>query len=406
MPYIGRVAPAPVSLLTMALALAALGCRDAESPTAPESAAPELATVAPPGALPFAQVSTGTYHSCGVTTGGRAYCWGGDDKGQLGDGQMPINTSRTTPVAVLGGLRFRHVSAGYEHTCGVTTEYRVYCWGLNFFGQLGRGTQGSDNFSFSTPAEVVGGRRYRQVRAGYSHTCAITLEDVAFCWGENGYGQLGDGTTTWRPRPVRVLGTMAWRQLSGGGEHTCGVTKSDQLYCWGLNDHGQLGTGRTTNSARPAPVSGGRQFHQVEAGGYHSCGVTTAYAAYCWGLNFNGALGDGTTIERHTPGAVAGLRRFDHVNAGDLHTCGVTRAGKGFCWGRNETGQLGDGSLTNRLTPVAVAGGLELQMVSSGLVHTCAVTTDHRAWCWGSAGPLGDGTLIRRLVPVPVVAPS
>jgi alpha-tubulin suppressor-like RCC1 family protein len=406
MPRTRWFAPAPVSRLTLALILGTVGCRDAESPTAPVSGPSEVAAAAPAGALDFVQVSTGTFHTCGVTGDGRAYCWGGDDKGQLGDGKMPINISITRPVAVLGGLRFRHVSAGYEHTCGVTTDNRVYCWGLNYFGQLGRGTQGSDNFSFATPAEVLGGRRYRQVRAGYSHTCAITLNDVAFCWGENSNGQLGDGTTTWRPQPVRVRGGLQWAQLSGGGNHTCGVTRSEQLYCWGQNNYGQLGIGNTTNSLSPVPVSGGRQFQQVDAGGYHTCAVTTANAAYCWGFNFVGALGDGTTIERHTPGAVAGLRKFDHVNAGDLHTCGVTLAGKGFCWGRNEFGQLGDGSAINRTKPVLVAGGLDLQMVSAGLFHTCAITTDHRAWCWGSGGLLGDGTTTRRFEPVAVLGPS
>jgi alpha-tubulin suppressor-like RCC1 family protein len=393
---------------------AVFGCgENPQSPTgADEAAGPRVATAVSAGTLAFAQVSTGAFHTCGVTTAGRAYCWGGNDKGQLGDGTTVVNVTRTTPVAVVGGLRFRHVTAGYEHTCGVTTDDRVYCWGLNFFGQLGNGTQGSDHFLVATPAEVVGGHRFRQVRAGYSHTCAITRSDLAFCWGENIYGQLGDGTTIGdatpdrgRATPVRVLGELQWRQLSGGGEHTCGVTQTDQLYCWGLNDHGQLGNGTTTNRLKPAPVSGGRQFRQVDAGGYHTCAVTTGNLAYCWGFNFVGALGDGTTTQRLTPGAVAGLRRFDHVNAGDLHTCGVTLARRGFCWGRNATGQLGDGTTISRLRPVQPGGGLELRQVSGGLLHTCGVTTDDLAYCWGSGGLLGDGTTTRRLLPVPVVAP-
>jgi hypothetical protein len=392
----------PVLIVT--LALLTLGCgEDATSPTAPEPGPALAITSTQP--LSFRQVSVGTFHTCGVTTAGRAYCWGGNDKGQLGDGTTFINTARTTPSAVIGGLRFRHVSSGYEHTCGVTIDDRIYCWGLNYFGQLGNGTQGSDHFSVATPAEIVGGRRYKQVRAGYSHTCAITRANEAFCWGENSQGQLGDGTLTWRPAPRRVLGGLAWRALGGGGVHTCGVTQADQVYCWGLNNHGQLGIGNISPRLKPVPVSGGRQFRQVEAGGYHTCAVTTSSVAYCWGLNFMGALGDGTTTERLTPGAVAGQRRFDHVSAGDLHTCGVTLAGRGFCWGRNEYGHLGDGTLANRLTPVQPGGGLELRQISAGLFHTCGVTTDDRAYCWGSGGLLGDGTTINRLLPVPVAGP-
>jgi alpha-tubulin suppressor-like RCC1 family protein len=393
-----------VPVLLAVLMTASLGCgEDTLSPTGAEPS--EAVATVSTAALAFVQVSAGTFHTCGVTRDGLAYCWGGNDKGQLGNGTSRINVGYTSPVAVIGGHHFRHVTTGYEHSCGVTVEDRVYCWGQNFFGQLGNGTSGSDHFQFETPTLVAGGRRFRQVRAGYSHTCAITLSNVAFCWGENNYGQLGDGTTTWRSVPVRVLGGLVWGQLSGGGEHTCGVIQTDQLYCWGLNDHGQLGNGSTINRLKPFPVSGGRQFRQVDAGGYHTCAVTTGDLAYCWGFNFNGALGDGTTTEHLTPGAVAGLRRFDHVNAGDLHTCGVTLAGKGFCWGRNEFGQLGDGTTTNRLKPVQLGIALEMRQVSAGLFHTCGVTTDDRAYCWGSGGLLGDGTTTRRLTPVAVVGP-
>jgi alpha-tubulin suppressor-like RCC1 family protein len=395
----------------VALAAAALGCgQDSFSPSEPESS-PELAAATAAAPLSFVQVSTGTFHSCGVTTDGRAYCWGGNDKGQLGDGTIFVNVARTTPSAVIGGLRFRHVSVGHEHSCGVTIDDRAYCWGQNFFGQLGNGTQGSDHFSVATPAEVVGGRHFRQVRAGYSHTCAITRANVAYCWGENIYGQLGNGTIgggglPGRAVPVRVLGSIAWRQLSGGGEHTCGVSQTDQVYCWGLNDKGQLGIGNTGNRSKPVPVSGGRQFRQVEAGGNHTCAVSTGNLAYCWGYNFNGALGDGTTTQRLTPGAVAGLRRFDHVNAGDLYTCGVTLTGRAFCWGLNQTGQLGDGTGATRLTPVPVAGGLTFSLISAGLFHSCAVTTSNRAYCWGIGALLGSGTSTASLTPVPVVGPA
>jgi alpha-tubulin suppressor-like RCC1 family protein len=387
--------------------IATLGCReDAGSPTDPEPTSAEGAALAAP--LAFVQVSTGAFHTCGVAADGRAYCWGGNNAGQLGDGTIFGTTPRTTPSAVIGGLRFRHVSAGYEHSCGVTTDDRVYCWGQNFFGQLGNGTQGSDHFEVPTPAEVVGGHRFRQVRAGYSHTCAITPAGLAFCWGENIRGQVGDGTSgVNRDVPVRVLGNHRWAQLTGGGAHTCGVTQSHQLFCWGWNEHGQLGNGTTISRLRPIPVSGGREFRQVEAGGEHTCAASTSDLAYCWGRNVDGSLGDGTLSDRLTPGAVAGSRRFANVSAGSTHSCGVTLQGRGFCWGRNSQGQVGDGTLNSRLTPVALAVPLALKAIAaSNLVHTCAVTTTNRAYCWGNGGLLGDGTTTRRLFPVPVVGPS
>ncbi|MGH7515451.1 MAG: RCC1 domain-containing protein, partial [Gemmatimonadales bacterium] len=309
--------------------------------------------------------------------------------------------------AVLGGLRFRHVSVGYDHTCGVTTDNRAYCWGLNMWGQVGDGTKGENNWRLR-PVAVAGGHRFRQVRAGWSHTCAVTLDDVAYCWGYNGNGQVGDGAVepAGRATPVRVLGALVWSELTGGGEHTCGLTQAGRIYCWGLNDRGQLGIGNTSPRLKPVPVSGGQQFRQVDVGGFHSCAITLTGLAYCWGFNRWGGIGDGTTADRLTPGAVAGVRKFDHVDAGGYHTCGVTLAQRTFCWGFNETGQLGDGTASNRLTPVQIGIGLGLRQVRAGLVHTCGVTTDNRAYCWGAGGGrLGDGETATRLVPVPVAPP-
>jgi alpha-tubulin suppressor-like RCC1 family protein len=395
-----RLAP----LLAPALLAAALGCsEDAESPTAPESAAPALAAAAP---LSFRQVSAGRNHTCGVTTNDRAYCWGDNTWGQLGDGAPGFD--RFAPVRVLGGLRFRHVSAGFDHTCGVTTDDRAFCWGRNDFNQLGDATSASR----PTPGAVAsGGRRFRQVRAG-GHTCALTLFDVAFCWGWNGSGQLGDGTTTQREVPVRVLGGLRWGQLNVGGSHTCGVTTEKRAYCWGgnagpLGDGGQLGDGTTTNRLRPVTVSGGLLIRQIDAAlGFHTCAVTTADRAYCWGIGENGQLGNGTITVQKTPIAVAGVRGYDHVSTGFRHSCGVSLAGRGFCWGWNGAGQLGIGMADSdqHPTPSLVGNGLPLGQVSAGYIHTCGLTTGGLAYCWGKNvhGQLGDGTSTDRPTPVAV----
>jgi len=404
-----RLAP----LLTQGLVVAVLGCReDAASPTGPEPT-PAL-DVTPAGVLSFRQVSAGSglsgdVHACGVTTDDRAYCWGANLWGQLGIGTSTGpedcgNPCSTRPVAVLGGLRFRHVSVGDRFTCGITTDDRAYCWGRNVEGQLGDGTQTLR----LTPVAVAGTRRFRQVRAGDNHTCAITLVDVAFCWGWNGEGELGDGTTTQRLTPVRVAGGLRWRQLSGAYVHTCGVTTANRAYCWGSNGTGALGDGTTTRRLRPVAVSGELPFRQIDAGFTHTCGVTTADQAYCWGRSVGpGALGDGTKTSHPTPTLVSGRRPYDHVSAGRAHTCGVSRAERGFCWGGNGTGQLGTGTIAFRLTPTALGVELRLAQVSAGYASSCGVTTDHRAYCWGynSHGQLGDGTTATRLLPVPVAGP-
>jgi alpha-tubulin suppressor-like RCC1 family protein len=352
-------------------------------------------------------VSAGGFHTCGVTTSDLAYCWGRNSEGQLGDGTT--TGRRLTPVAVAGGLRFRQVSAdGFGYTCGVTTDNQAFCWGNNFYGQLGDGT----TTTRLTPVAVAGGLRFRQVSAGAAHTCGVTTDDRAYCWGFNQVGQLGDGTTINRLTPVAVAGGLRFRQLSpDGSAHTCGVTTDDRAYCWGRNAAvGALGDGTTTDRLTPVAVAGGLSFRQVSAGGFHTCGVTTTNLAYCWGYNADGQLGDSTTTRHLRPVRVAGGHRFLQVNAAGSYTCAVNPFNvnpfnRAFCWGNNFYGQLGDGTTTTRLTPVRVVGGLPFRQVSAGGVHTCGVTTSDLAYCWGYNnffGALGDGTLINRRRPTPV----
>jgi alpha-tubulin suppressor-like RCC1 family protein len=390
----GRLAP----VLTPTVVAFALGCGgDTQSPTAPE---PTLA-LATAQVLSFLQVSAGDIHTCGVTTDNRAYCWGQNTHGQLGDGS-PLYTRRLKPVAVAGGLRFLEINAGVGHTCGVTTDYRAYCWGHNDRGQLGDGTT-TDR---PRPVVVGGGRRFRQVSAGAHHSCGVNPYDVAFCWGTGYYGQLGIGAGYFSTLPVRVSGGLLWRRVNAGFSHTCGATTSDRGYCWG----------KPTGARKPVAVAGGLSFRNVLAGsGYISdagdpnpdyiltCGVTTAQRAYCWGV---GAIGSGGNSSG-TPAAVDG-GRLRSVSPGAFHACGVNPYDVAFCWGENTDGQLGIGAINYATTPVRVAGGLRFHQVSASGIgrHTCGETTDHRAYCWGrnNEGQLGDGTTVSRLKPVAVAA--
>jgi alpha-tubulin suppressor-like RCC1 family protein len=350
--------------------------------------------------LAFAAVSTGGAHTCGVTTGGEGYCWGDNSNGEVGDG---TRTQRTSPVAIVGGLTFGVVSAGrgFGHTCGVTTGGAAYCWGLNAEGELGDGTK----IFRSSPVPVVGGLAFAEVSAGYTHTCGVTTSGAAYCWGDNGGGELGDGTNTQRTSPVAVLGGLTFATVSAGDHYTCGVTAGGAAYCWGLNSYGELGDGTTISRTSPVAVMGGLTFATVSATAYaHSCGVTTGGAGYCWGYNTSGEVGDGTTTQRTSPVAVLGGLTFAALSAGYSVTCGVTTGGAAYCWGRNAFGELGDGTMTQRTSPVSVKGGLTIAVVSAAGGHTCGVTTEGAAYCWGwnAYGQLGDGTTTDRLTPTRV----
>jgi alpha-tubulin suppressor-like RCC1 family protein len=385
-------------VLAAALLLAALGCREDDGPlTAPEGG-PTLATAGVAAALEFVQVSPGAYHTCGVTTTGRVYCWGYNYFGQLGDG---TTTQRLRPVAVHAGtLRFRLVTAGDYHSCGVTTDNRAYCWGNNLWGQLGVG--GGTTADRLTPVLVAGGLTFRQVRAaGFGHTCGIAMDFRAYCWGLNQAGELGDRTETNRFTPTLVAGSLLFSQLDPGANYTCGVTTTSVGYCWGANTSGGLGDGTTIRRLTPAAVAGGLRFKHIDASNY-SCGVTTDDRVYCWGDNFSGRLGDGTTTQRLVPTAVVGGLRFRGVTVG-VSTCAVTSADRVYCWGDNLYGQLGDGTTVPRLTPVPTVGGLSFARLN-GSLHVCAVTTANRLYCWGynHFGQLGDGTTTNRSRPTRV----
>ncbi len=405
--------PYPASLLALAIVMGLAACGD--PPVAPEQpdVSPALSVQAT-AALSFRQISAGMYHSCGVTYDNLAYCWGADGVGQLGDGA--INTSfRSRPVAVSGGFHFLMVSAGFDHSCGVTTQNQVYCWGSNSRGQLGDGS-----FSeHTTPVPVAGQLRFSFVSAGYIHTCAIHLQGGAFCWGNNGNGRLGDGTTTERLTPTPVFGGLLFRRIAAGGFHTCGVTTDSRAYCWGRNEQGQLGDGTLSSRHKPVPVAGGRSFRWVTTNSANisfkwqsaTCGVSGGGRVYCWGSNLHGQLGDGSHTQRTTPVAVKGGLSFTQVNTGGGHTCGVTSSNLVYCWGYNGRGQLGDGTLTERTTPRAVTGHLFRAVPTAGGYnggHTCGLTTGDAALCWGynGFGQVGDGSTTDRRVPTAVLGPS
>jgi len=342
----------------------------------------------------LSSVSAGKDHTCGVTPAGAAYCWGANF---LGNGAFG---GSTTPVAVSGGLTFTAVSAGYDHSCAVTTAGAAYCWGND--------NNGGYTLS-STPVAVSGGLTFAAISAGYEATCGVTTGGAAYCWGANNSGQLGNaGDNFWEATPVAVSGGLTFASVSAGFDHTCGVTTGGAAYCWGYNGYGELGNGTSTSSTTPVAVSGGLTFAMISAGNGSvigvTCGVTTSGAAYCWGDNSQGELGNATLTSSNTPVPVAGGLTFAAVGATYYVTCGVTTSGAAYCWGYNYSGQLGNGTRTSSTTPVAVLGGLTFASVTTDPGHSCGVTTSNAAYCWGdnSEGGLGDGTTTNSSTPVAV----
>lgn len=298
--------------------------------------------------------TAGQGFTCGVTIAGEAYCWGNNWLRQLGTGSLAGEREHTpAPVAAPEGVTWTRVSAGIDsYACALAADGDGYCWGQEHGGRLGVGS-GSVH---AAPTLVAGGHTWLDISAGSVHSCGITTDGDAYCWGGNSSGQLGNGAFSAGEQrtPAPVVGEHKWTAIVTGDRHTCGITVEGDAYCWGANGQGTAGIGQT--SARlltPAPVAGGLKWRSLTAGTANTCGVTVAGAAYCWGANQYGQVGQGTTsTSEPSPTPVAGGHAWAVLSAGQWHVCGATLAGAAYCWGRNTFGTLGIGGDATAVYPI------------------------------------------------------
>jgi alpha-tubulin suppressor-like RCC1 family protein len=349
-------------------------------------------------------ITAGDFHVCALTTGGGVKCWGKNEEGQLGDGS---STTRLTAVDVSGlGSGVMAIAAGDNHTCALSTSGAVKCWGSNAEGQLGDGSTTNRFTAFDVSGLSSG---VRSLAAASGHSCALSTGGGVKCWGANGQGQLGDGSTTRRLTPVAVSGMSGGiNTIATGGDHSCALTEGGGVKCWGSNGQGQLGDGTTTSRLTAVDVSGlGSGVSALAAGSYdHTCALTAGGGVKCWGNNLSGQLGDGTNASRRTAVDVSGLSSgISAIAAGKSHTCALTVGGTITCWGSNGQGQLGDHGMRLRPTPFDVSGlGSGISSIAGGGNHSCALTDGGGVKCWGfnSHGQLGDGSTADSRSPVDV----
>ncbi len=224
------------------------------------------------------------YEVCGLETTGAVFCWG---------------RGNSTPIAAAVGFSFVTLSAGIGGAfCGIVASGDAYCWGFDFYGELGNDS--TSNAITTTPARVIGGHTFTSISVGFAHTCGITSDSHLYCWGDDTFAQLGDGRPDFSSLvPVQVVGNGLYSSVSSGYDGTCAISTLEAAYCWGNSTFGNLGIGPVTDGLVkiPLPVTGGAHFASISKGLYNTCGVTTTHVAYCWGLGGAG-LGIGNDGDR------------------------------------------------------------------------------------------------------------
>ena len=263
----------------------------------------------------------------------------------------------------------------------------VYAWGDNAYGQLGDGT----TTRRYTPVQVNSLTTVAQIAVGAYHTAALNQDGTVYTWGYNGYGQLGDSTTTDRSAPVQVSGFTDATDLAAGAYHTVGIKQDDSIYAWGYNGYGQLGDGTTIDRSTPVQVGSFTDATDISAGTYFTVALKSNGTVYAWGYNGLGQLGDGTTTDRITPVQVTGLTDVTQVDAGSGHVVALKSDGTVYAWGSNGFGQLGDGAYYNRSSPIQVSGLTGVLQVAAGGHFTLALMGDNTLDSWGynAFGQLG-----------------
>lgn len=392
----------------------------------------------------WSAVAPGSLHACALR-GGKPYCWGAPLVGPIvapgGDGVI------TTPTPIETDQMFVALDSGDRHTCALTADGALYCWGQNNLGQLGDGT----DVESAVPVPVSGGMDFSEMSLGAYHTCGLTESGAAYCWGGGGNELNGrdlalghepqetcvaSGYFSSRcskvPRPV--IGGFTFTHISAGLFHTCAVDAAGAGYCWGWN-HGMLGNGESYTTMpevakgyrTPGAVVGGHVFDEISAGNLHTCGVTSSGSALCWGaFDFDqGQLGRGTFMSDALPGPVVELTGITSIEAAKensiyaVNTCALVEGGAAYCWGADAEGQVGSDVSMQACakanipapcthTPTAVQGGLTFLAIESGLEFACGLTTERDLYCWGinTRGQLGSGTLTSATTPTRVRDPA
>ena len=346
-------------------------------------------------------VAAGTSYSLSIQTG-RAWGWGLNNVGQVGDNSI---VSKLTPVSVLGAIKtFCDISAGASHSLAIGKDGRAWAWGDNSYGQLGNNSITSQR----TPISILGAvKTFCHIAASLgNHSLAIDKNGRLWAWGDNANGRLGDNTIISKRTPVSVLGAIkTFCKIAVGNAWSAAIQKNGRVWCWGNGGDGRLGTNSTVSALTPVSILGAvKTFCEIGAGNATTAAIDKNGLIWSWGFNNSGQLGNGANIAQSTPVSVAGTRKtFCKISLSNGQTIALDKYGRAWAWGFNANALLGDNSVTARNTPVSVAGAIKtFCQIAAGSQHSLAIDKNGNTWAWGP----NDGGQLGANIPLSVRSPK
>ena len=330
--------------------------------------------------IAWASIAVGRYHSCGLSVDGQLMCWGQNAYGELGDGGI---SPRSIPAPVVGGRTYIAVSAAWSHTCAIAQAGDISCWGDNPYGKW----DASAADRLYEPTRLESAVQFEKLSVDVWHGCALAVSGDAYCWGNRLEGNLGDGIAAYSQFsavPVAVVGGHRFRQLSAGNA-TCGVAADSATFCWG-----KLGSTDDPGSFVPRPMSLLPDLSTVSVNLIHACGVGAGGQGFCWGNDEVGQLGNGPSYSGSMSPVLVGGGVYAEIQAIELYSCGRTQGGALYCWGAVPAGA----SSVSMQSPTLIAAPEPVAGLAGNTFHFCIVSVQGNAYCQGNNihGQLGDGT--------------
>lgn len=361
------------------------------------------AVIMPEGASSFTSISNTYLRNCAIGDNGKAYCWGAGYGGETGTGQVGFFTKPTAVVMPSKVASFTSISVGRFNTCALDNKGKAYCWGGNVRGELGNGTNLPSNVP--EPVLIRGGISLTSISNSFFDVCALDDEGNAYCWGAGETGLIGNGENTDAniPKAVVMPPGVKFTSIAMNFSHNCAIGNNGKVYCWGAGAAGQIGNGENTGVNIPTAVimpEGVTNFTFLlnnDSNG-NTCAIGNDGNVYCWGNQYG-------NIPRLLP-KPSGMNKFVVLSGGTGFKCALDNDGKAACWGYGSNGALGNGKNADSAipTPVVMPAGVTFTSISfsNDITHgICAIGSNSRGYCWGSNGwgVIGDGDTINVNVP-------